>query len=247
MWRCPHCGTPQAETNRCWACSRSPMTCSTCRNFRRGVAARLGYCALDKTRAVLTGEEVRACWQAPAILEPSEGLFESLNTLLAPKPAASLAMAGPGSQSVASAPAALPRTIGGRAGHNGGARPAARDDESSGVVPGRLREVPGGGVRARLARMTGHSSEGAPTAALPMTATPSIQARARRALPIAAVTPAAREGRLIEAPLVRPSRRIMSAADRMTVEGFRAAAASTPGPASLDLEGDVVPEDGPVG
>jgi len=223
------------------------MTCSTCRNFRRGVAARLGYCALDKERAVLTGEEIRACWQAPAILEPAEGLFESLNTLLTPRPGASLAMAGPRSQSVASVPAALPRTIGGTAGHRRGALPSHDEDESSGVVPGRLREAPDNGVRARLARMTGHASAPASAAALPMTATPSIQARERRALPIAAVTPAAREGRLIEAPLVRPSRRIMSAADRMAVEGFRAASASGPGPASLDLEGDVVPEDGPIG
>ncbi len=245
MWRCPHCGTPQAETNRCWACSRSPMTCSTCRNFRRGVAARLGYCALDKTRAVLTGEEIRACWQAPAILEPAEGLFESLNTLLTPSPSASLAMAGSGSQSVASVSASLPRAIGRTAGHRDRTRPS--EGEESDHVPGRLREVRDEGVRARLGRLTGQASSAAAAAsaaALPM---PEIGTRARRAVPIAASTQIAREGRLIEAPLVRPSRRLMSAADRMAAEGFRAAAAAAPAPASLDLEGGGLPEGDPVG
>jgi hypothetical protein len=218
------------------------MTCSTCRNFRRAVAARLGYCALDKTRAVLTGEEIQACWQAPAILEPAEGLFESLNTLLTQKPPAALAMAGSGGQSVASVPAALPRTVGGRAGHGGGARKSDGDDVSPGAVPGRLREVRGDGVRATLARATGHSS----AAALPTAAMPAIRAQAPRAVPVAAATAAARQGRLIEAPVVRPSRRIISAADRMAAEGFRAAAAATPGPASLDLEGDAGPQGGPV-
>ena len=27
MWRCPHCGTPQAETARCWVCRRSSTAC----------------------------------------------------------------------------------------------------------------------------------------------------------------------------------------------------------------------------
>ncbi len=45
MWRCPHCGTPQAETARCWVCRRSSTACGTCRNFRRAVAANLGYSA----------------------------------------------------------------------------------------------------------------------------------------------------------------------------------------------------------
>ncbi len=64
MWRCPHCGTPQAETARCWVCRRSSTTCSTCRNFRRSVAAQLGYCGLDRRRLPLAGTELRGCWEA---------------------------------------------------------------------------------------------------------------------------------------------------------------------------------------
>jgi len=68
-WRCPHCGTPQREAARCWVCHRSTTSCSTCRHFRQGVTAKLGYCALDRNRAVLTGAEERACWER----SPSEG------------------------------------------------------------------------------------------------------------------------------------------------------------------------------
>jgi hypothetical protein len=64
MWRCPHCGTPQAETARCWVCHRSSTTCSTCRHFRRSVAAQLGYCGLDRKRLPLIGSELRGCWEA---------------------------------------------------------------------------------------------------------------------------------------------------------------------------------------
>ena len=170
------------------------MTCSTCRNFRRGVAAGMGYCGLDKTHAVLSGEEIRACWQAPAILEPAEGLFESLNMLLTPKPSASLAMAGPGSQSVASVPAALPRTIGGTGEPRGGARPRDGDDDSSGVVPGRLREVPGEGVRARLARATGRVRDDRSRSLGRAAAAGDPRAQGRRAVPIAAATSVARGG-----------------------------------------------------
>ena len=64
MWRCPHCGTPQAETARCWVCRRSSTACGTCRNFRRSVAGSLGYCGLDRRRQPLAGDEIRACWEA---------------------------------------------------------------------------------------------------------------------------------------------------------------------------------------
>lgn len=64
MWRCPHCGTPQAETARCWVCRRSSTACGTCRNFRRAVAANLGYCGLDRRRQPLDGGEIRSCWEA---------------------------------------------------------------------------------------------------------------------------------------------------------------------------------------
>ncbi|MET0772308.1 MAG: hypothetical protein ABWZ82_04430 [Candidatus Limnocylindrales bacterium] len=77
-WRCPHCDTPQADGARCWACSRHPLACGSCRNYIRAVAGRLGYCALDRTRAVLQGDEIRACWQAPSRPEPYEGLFREL-------------------------------------------------------------------------------------------------------------------------------------------------------------------------
>jgi hypothetical protein len=64
MWRCPHCGTPQAETARCWVCHRSSTACASCRHFRRSVAAQLGYCGLDRERRPLRGDEIRACWEA---------------------------------------------------------------------------------------------------------------------------------------------------------------------------------------
>ena len=63
MWRCPHCGTPQAETARCWVCRRSSTACATCRHFRRSVAGQLGYCGLDRQRRPLRGDEIRACWE----------------------------------------------------------------------------------------------------------------------------------------------------------------------------------------
>jgi tagatose-1,6-bisphosphate aldolase non-catalytic subunit AgaZ/GatZ len=63
LWRCPHCGTPQAETARCWVCHRSSTSCGTCRNFRASVAANVGYCGLDRGRLPLRGDEIRACWE----------------------------------------------------------------------------------------------------------------------------------------------------------------------------------------
>jgi hypothetical protein len=67
MWRCPHCGTPQAETARCWVCHRSSTACATCQNFRSSVAAQLGYCGLDRERRPLRGDEIRACWEASTL------------------------------------------------------------------------------------------------------------------------------------------------------------------------------------
>jgi len=66
MWRCPHCGTPQAETSRCWVCRRSSTTCSTCRHFRQSLAAQIGYCGLDRQRLPLAGTEHRGCWTGRA-------------------------------------------------------------------------------------------------------------------------------------------------------------------------------------
>jgi hypothetical protein len=67
-WRCPHCGTPQAETARCWVCHRSTTSCRTCLNFRQAVFGGLGYCGLDRRRTLLAGDDVRACWSARTTL-----------------------------------------------------------------------------------------------------------------------------------------------------------------------------------
>lgn len=67
-WRCPHCGTPQTETAQCWVCRRSSTACGTCRHFRRSVAAQLGYCGLDRRRAPLVGDEIRACWESTPVI-----------------------------------------------------------------------------------------------------------------------------------------------------------------------------------
>jgi hypothetical protein len=64
-WRCPHCGTPQPETSRCWVCSRPSTICSTCLLYRRSVVARLGYCAKDRRRVPRRGDEIMACWERP--------------------------------------------------------------------------------------------------------------------------------------------------------------------------------------
>jgi len=88
MWRCPHCGTPQAETARCWVCRRSSTTCSTCRHYRRSVAAQVGYCGLDRRRLPLTGSELRGCWEAgPARIAdlPSDPISD--DAVEAPSPA----------------------------------------------------------------------------------------------------------------------------------------------------------------
>jgi hypothetical protein len=58
------------ETSRCWVCHRSTTTCISCRQYRRAVAGRLGYCALDKHRTPLLGNEERACW-VPSIVDPA--------------------------------------------------------------------------------------------------------------------------------------------------------------------------------
>jgi hypothetical protein len=68
VWRCPHCGTPQAETARCWVCRRSSTSCATCANFRHAVFGGLGYCGIERGRSPLQGDEIRPCWVAPTKL-----------------------------------------------------------------------------------------------------------------------------------------------------------------------------------
>ncbi|HEY8438317.1 MAG TPA: hypothetical protein VIK65_06855 [Candidatus Limnocylindrales bacterium] len=87
-WRCPHCSTPQPEASRCWVCHRSSTSCATCRHFRASVAARLGYCGLDRGRQPLAGDEVRACWEdaaTPTTPDPAiPGLLDLLTELPTP-------------------------------------------------------------------------------------------------------------------------------------------------------------------
>ena len=88
-WRCPHCSTPQPEASRCWVCHRSSTSCATCRHFRTSVAARVGFCGLDRRRLPLIGDEVRSCWEdgaAPVLPDPpTPGLLDLLtDTALEP-------------------------------------------------------------------------------------------------------------------------------------------------------------------
>jgi hypothetical protein len=82
QWRCPHCETPQPEASRCWVCHRSSTSCGTCRHFRRSVAARTGFCALDRRREPLRGDEVKSCWEDAATPVPPEPSVPGLLDLL---------------------------------------------------------------------------------------------------------------------------------------------------------------------
>ena len=81
-WRCPHCSTPQPEASRCWVCHRSSTSCGTCRHFRGSVAARVGFCGLDRGRVPLQGDEVRACWEDGAVPAPPDPVTPGLLDLL---------------------------------------------------------------------------------------------------------------------------------------------------------------------
>jgi hypothetical protein len=81
-WRCPHCSTPQPEASRCWVCHRSSTSCGTCRNFRGSVAARVGFCGLDRRRQPLQGDEVRSCWEDGAVAAPPDPVTPGLLDLL---------------------------------------------------------------------------------------------------------------------------------------------------------------------
>ena len=79
-WRCPHCATVQAEASRCFLCGRSATSCGTCALFRHSLVSGLGYCARDRRREPLSGDEQRGCWTAPdgaagaILLPPAAGL-----------------------------------------------------------------------------------------------------------------------------------------------------------------------------
>jgi hypothetical protein len=92
-WRCPHCSTPQPEASRCWVCHRSSTSCGTCRHFRRSVAARVGFCGLERRREPLQGDEVRPCWadgSVPAAPDPvTPGLLDLLTVTALGAPPAS--------------------------------------------------------------------------------------------------------------------------------------------------------------
>ena len=179
MWRCSQCGTPQAEATRCWVCSRSAVSCSTCRNFRRSIAGQLGYCALDRARVPLKGDEVHACWQAPlSVTAPDDqGLFAMR------------------SRALASADRARP----------------------SGAV------VPRSAARVEPKREPGWTANGGSAAG--MTPRPAGMGDAPDAEGRAA-------GRLVDAPLVRPSR----GADAAAIFPER----------SAEAEGDRLPDDRPI-
>jgi hypothetical protein len=148
-WRCPHCATPQPEASRCWVCHRSSTSCATCRQFRRSVAARTGYCGLDRKRAPLDGDEVRACWEDGAVpLEPEPpipGLLDLLSERalpVLPSPATVPAAAASGV-----APAARMTARTDEEPDDPFAEERARTGERS--VGGALRLRPDGGVVVR--------------------------------------------------------------------------------------------------
>jgi len=78
-WRCPHCRTVQVEAPRCFLCLRSATSCGTCVNFRQSVVGGVGYCALDRRREALSGEEQRPCWTGTPTLA-TDGLFAAPST-----------------------------------------------------------------------------------------------------------------------------------------------------------------------
>jgi hypothetical protein len=68
--------------SRCWVCHRSSTSCGTCRNFRGSVAAKIGFCGLDRKREPLQGDEVRACWVDGALPAPRDPVTPGLLDLL---------------------------------------------------------------------------------------------------------------------------------------------------------------------
>jgi hypothetical protein len=78
-WRCPHCGTLQVESGRCFLCDRSATSCGTCVNYRPSLVVGVGYCALDRRRSPLKGDERRDCWTGTSP-EPASSIFTTAPT-----------------------------------------------------------------------------------------------------------------------------------------------------------------------
>jgi hypothetical protein len=74
-WRCPHCRTVQVDSLSCFLCGRSATSCGTCVSFRQSVVGGIGYCALDRHREPLTGEERRICWSG-SDEPPTDSIFD---------------------------------------------------------------------------------------------------------------------------------------------------------------------------
>ena len=130
LWRCPHCGTPQVESSRCWVCRRSTTSCAACRHFRRGIAGGLGLCGLDPRRVPLRGTEMRACWEAA----------ETTGTL-SPIPVPALAAAG-GRTGRTFVPVDGPETPAGAP--YSGVAVMATDEDRAPAPAARPRRIPGG-------------------------------------------------------------------------------------------------------
>jgi len=105
-WRCPHCSTPQPEASRCWVCHRSSTSCGTCRHFRQSVAARVGFCALDRKHEPLHGDEVRSCWEDGAAAIAPDAPIPGLLDLLTER-----ALPGPPETTEPAQPVRLPRPM----------------------------------------------------------------------------------------------------------------------------------------
>jgi hypothetical protein len=85
-WRCPHCRTPQAETSTCWACSRAAISCGSCRHYRLSFVSGVSFCGKDASRAPLTGDEVRSCWQAAEVPDATPSAPDAMPVITAPAP-----------------------------------------------------------------------------------------------------------------------------------------------------------------
>lgn len=225
------------------------MTCSTCRNFRQGVVARVGFCAMDRTREPLNGDEIRACWQAPAVAETPAGLFATLEQGADEKPLgivetarqlveAELAADGEATAAGAAGPASgragiAPRSSGVRPGTAPAGSPAP-DVASPLAAPRTYRPV------------TWISAASPPSPAGSDTAPAPSRAASRPPATKSEVPPPRPAGRLLEAPVVAPRLRLGSRGDaRSARDAAGVPTLAVPSP-SANGEGDRLLEGGPA-